>query len=325
MPEENQQIPQTPNGVSITPRHGVLFLGAGAFAILGFILSYGYLDHTAQPHTQTAAVAEAVDAFSGVQLVAQSAIVVDTVSGKTLYERNADVQLPLASLTKIPLILTVLEVLSLDETIRIPYDTPPANASMRLHKGELWKVKDVIRFTLIASSNEGAEILAQAADARLRAKYPDAPEGKAALWRMNDLAKQLQLNHTYFLNVSGLDQSVTQAGAYSSARDYALLLAYAAKQQEDILSATTRESLSLSDAEGNTETARNTNEAIGDIPGLILGKTGYTDLAGGNLAVLFDVGPAHPVIAIVLGSTYDGRFADIPHLVERARTSIGSH
>lgn len=297
-------------------------LGAGALALLGFIFSYAYLDYTAPTAVQTAAAAETTDPFLGTQLLAQSAIVVDLTTGKTLYERNADAQLPLASLTKIPLVLTVLEVLSPDELITIPYDTPPANASMRLRQGEVWSVLDVIKFTLIASSNEGAEILAQAADARLHAKYPAAPQGKAALWRMNELAKELQLNHTYFLNVSGLDQSTTQAGAYSSARDYALLFAYAARAQEGILSATTRDSLRLSDAQGNTATARNTNEALGDIPGLIMGKTGFTDLAGGNLAVLFDVGPAHPIMAIALDSTYEGRFDDIRTLSERAREAV---
>ena len=53
-----------------------------------------------------------------------------------------------------------------------------------------------------------------------------------------------------------------------------------------------------------------------------MGKTGLTDLAGGNLAVVFDVGLAHPVVAVVLGSTEYGRFEDMQKLVTTARKAI---
>ena len=78
----------------------------------------------------------------------------------------------------------------------------------------------------------------------------------------------------------------------------------------------------LTDENGNKASAFNTNEALGAIPGLIMGKTGYTDLAGGNLAVVFDVGLSHPVIAVVLGSTIDGRFTDMKQIVPAARKAV---
>ena len=53
-----------------------------------------------------------------------------------------------------------------------------------------------------------------------------------------------------------------------------------------------------------------------------MGKTGLTDLAGGNLAVVFDVGLAHPVVAVVLGSTESGRFVDMQKLVDAARIAV---
>ncbi len=69
-------------------------------------------------------------------------------------------QLPLASLTKVTTALVAAEVLDPDEVITIPMDTAPAGSAMRLAKGEKWKVRDVITFTLVASSNVGADILA---------------------------------------------------------------------------------------------------------------------------------------------------------------------
>ena len=53
-----------------------------------------------------------------------------------------------------------------------------------------------------------------------------------------------------------------------------------------------------------------------------MGKTGYTDLAGGNLAVVFDVGPVHPVIAVVLHSTQLGRFDDMKKLVAATQEAV---
>jgi D-alanyl-D-alanine carboxypeptidase len=50
---------------------------------------------------------------------------------------------------------------------------------------------------------------------------------------------------------------------------------------------------------------------------LVGGKTGLTDLAGGNLAVIFDIAPNHPVAAVVLGSSEKSRFDDIEKLVDK--------
>lgn len=314
--QSNEPIPE------VSPRRPPGVLALFLLAIAGFVLVYGYLDITISPDTgQTASVA-AVDSFAGIPLEAKSAIVVDLVTGKTLYALNADAQLPLASLTKVPLALVVSEVLRQDTIITIPYDTAPKGALMRLGQGEKWKIGDVVNFTLVASSNQGADILAIVSDESVRARYPQAPQGSATLWRMNDLARQLGLAHSYFLNDNGLDISLTQAGAYGSARDVATIFAYAASTSPEWFTGTTRDGLLLTGEEGHTTSALNTNEALGAIPGLIMGKTGFTDLAGGNLAIVFDVGLARPVVAVVLGSSREGRFADMKLLVTAARAAI---
>ena len=48
---------------------------------------------------------------------------------------------------------------------------------------------------------------------------------------------------------------------------------------------------------------------------MLLSKTGLTDLAGGNLSLVFDVGIGHPVAVVVLGSTKSARFTDGVELV----------
>ncbi len=302
-----------------------VYIAASLFliAVASFFAVYSYLDNAkAAAATQTAGVAAAIDPFEGLDITADAAIVIDLQTGKTLYERNADAQLPLASITKVPLALVVADNLPLETTITIPYDTAPLGAKERLGQGEKWSVRDVINFTLVTSSNEGADILARAADSAIRSRYPLAPAGGAALWRMNALAGEIGLAHSYFLNVSGLDESETQSGAYGSARDVAKIFSYAYTHDSGVLSGTARGGLLLTGEDGNTTSAVNTNEALGEIPGLIMGKTGFTDLAGGNLAVLFDVGLAHPVVAVVMHSTREERFTDMKALVAAARTSV---
>lgn len=245
--------------------------------------------------------------FADVPLTAKAAYVLDVRTGKTLFAKNADAQLPLASLTKVALALVVAETLPLDASITIPRDTAPPKSAMRLGAGEHWKVQDVLDFTLVASSNGGALALAEAADARIGIS-------KGTLTRMNAFAREIGLTQTYFLNVHGLDESTTQAGAYGSARDMAHMLAYAASHAPEVFANTARDALSLAGQDAATS-AFNTNEALPYIPGLILGKTGFTDLAGGNLGVVFDAGLARPIAIVVLGSTHEGRFEDMRRLV----------
>jgi D-alanyl-D-alanine carboxypeptidase len=251
--------------------------------------------------------------------------VLDLTNNQVLYQKNPNAQLPLASITKVPLALVVAEAMPPDSQITIPFDTAPQGNAQRLAKGDTWKVQDVIDFTLVASSNEGAQILADAANSAVLQKYPEAPHGgvdSAVLWRMNNLAKNLSLSRTYFINVNGLDVSTTEAGAYGSAYDIAELFAYAAEHSPAVFAATTHDSLQLQSIGGQETSAINTDKALDAIPGILMGKTGYTDLAGGNLAVVFSVAPNHPVVAVVLHSSVNGRFDDIKKLVQATQAAI---
>jgi D-alanyl-D-alanine carboxypeptidase len=308
---------------------GVAFVFC-AVAVTAFVLSYSTAATLARAQAPAEVAAAAAtepilpNYFATTTLLAKSAIVVDVSTGKVLYSLNADTQLPLASLTKVAMALAVSEGLHDADIVDIPYDTTPSADAPSLHSGEQWRAVDLLDFTLVASSNDGAKILAEAADGNLRQLYPQAPDGGAALWRMNDFAHELGLTNTFFLNVNGLDMSTTQSGAYGSARDVARLLTYAASTSPKLFSATTRSTIQVTSLAGRRVMASNTNEALPSIPGLIMGKTGYTDLAGGNLGIVFDAGAGHRIVAVVLGSTIDGRFTDIEKLVAAADKTYGA-
>ncbi len=320
MPNQETPSRNEPSAHTIT-RYGIALLcliAAGSFFIV-----YGYLEQAKAPVVQqTAAVAAKRDTFENIRIAAKAAIVIDLSTGETLYEKNADTQLPLASLTKVPLAVVVAETMDKNQLVTIPKDTGWNSNAQQLHQGEVLKLQDLIDYTLIASSNEGAEILGDLAEKFVYRKYPQAPMGGATLWRMNNLVSELGLSHTYFLNESGLDESRTQSGSYGSPRDVAKIFAYAAFTYPDTFAGTTENGRLVYAGNGAVASVTNTNDALGDIQGLIMGKTGFTDLAGGNLAVVFDIGLAHPVAAVVMGSTEAARFSDMKILIKKARESV---
>lgn len=301
---------------------GVLFVGVVAFFGTYAIAGMWYPGMPAQ--TATVVMPAEPDPFSSVSLIAKAAYVMDLKTGQILYQENANAQLPLASLTKVALVLAVIQALPADTLVTTPslYFAPPSGGTERLPAGQTWQLNDAISFTLTASSDDGADLLASAANDAIHEQYPASPAQNATVWRMNDLVQKLGLVNTYFLNDNGLDISTTQSGGYGSAHDMAMLFAYAASTSPSTFAATTQPSVTVDSTAGVAAIGTNTDTALDSIPGIIMGKTGYTDLAGGNLAVVFDAAAGHPVVAVVLGSTQDGRFTDMEQLVPAAQSAV---
>lgn len=347
--EQNQQadtqpelhyIPETPTPEPVvqtpTPTQPVLLaapplrqmLVGGSFLavsiLTGMALVTAYLPpfDVSTPQVQVAAAhSTQPDAFEGIQLSAKGVYVIDGTNDRVLYSKNPDAQLPLASITKVVLALAVSEVLPMDGTVMISRAAVEKGGG-GLTYGEEWKVRELLDYLLIASSNTAAEALAEAAEEGIRAKYPEAPAERVVIWRMNKLAKDLGMESTYFLNPSGLDESITQAGALGSAKDIATLFSYALRTDRELFAGTSREFATLGPINGVKRDVHNTNAALVNIPHIYMGKTGLTDLAGGNLAIAYDAGENHPVVVVVLGSTQDGRFSDVMKLVETTQIAL---
>ena len=84
----------------------------------------------------------------------------------------------------------------------------------------------------------------------------------------------------------------------------------------DIFNATTHERVTVQTLNGPLSGVPNTNTALNQFVGLSGSKTGFTDLAGGNLAIIFDVSLGKPVVIVVLGSCKEGRFEDMRKLYD---------
>lgn len=265
------------------------------------------------PAALGAVTASSSDPFSAVHLSAQSAIVVDLSNGQTLYSQNADQQLPLASLTKLLTIYEAQGVLSPDSLVTISSTSLAQDGDYGFTEGEQFAYKDLSRLAMVASSNDAAEAIAEAAEMR---------DGKTPAQFMAAAIQSAGLGHTVATNSTGLDVDTTEAGAYGSARDIAKLASEFLAQAPDVAKATTRLSVTIYSTSGALHSLPNTNPDVTAIPGVLLSKTGYTDLAGGNLAVVFDAGINHRIAVVVLGSTSTGRFTDVSRLIRAARVSV---
>lgn len=269
------------------------------------------------PHKTPAAVATQVatttipDTFTDVAIQAHAGIVYDITTGQTLYAKNADAQLPLASLTKLLTLYAASKQLSPSATVTI---TPEAlaqtgDAGDNFSLGERFTFSDLARFTLVSSSNQGAEAIAEAA-----ATAADTTDTRM----LASAASAAGLSQTYALNGTGLDESATISGGYGSARDMATLAGAFLTQAPQLAAATIQPSVTVTAADGSAHHAQNTDIDVETFPRLLLSKTGNTDLAGGNLVIVFDAGLNHPVAIAVLGSTQAARFTDVQTLMQAA-------
>ena len=152
-----------------------------------------------------------VDALS-----AQRAILMDSQTGRIIYDKNADERSLIASTTKIMTALIVCEQCNVLDRMRIPKEAVGIEgSSMYLQEGEILTIQELLYGLMLHSGNDAAVALAIYCGGTV--------EGFAGL--MNDKAHRLGLIGTHFENPNGLDSP----GHYSTARDLALLAAYAMK------------------------------------------------------------------------------------------------
>jgi D-alanyl-D-alanine carboxypeptidase len=241
-------------------------------------------------------------------IIAKAAVLYDPKTKEVLYAKNGQVTLPLASLTKLMTAQVVLNNVPIDTMITLSKKDVSVEGDAGdwdLKEGDTMTLGSVIKLGLDASSNHAMS----AAAAALGSQYIDD---------LNKTARELGLSHTYFLNSTGLDLTDVTSGAYGSATDVARLAAAFMHDYPSYFEVSTRASVTVP-VSGRSVTVKATGLPILDVPGIIGLKTGYTDLAGGNLVVAFDADVNHPLVAVVLGSTQAGRFQDMRTLINAAR------
>ena len=197
-----------------------------------------------------------------VQLSAAAAILMDADSGEVLYEKNAARRMRIASTTKIMTALVVLEHARLTDTITVTGDHMVEGSSMYLKPGETVTVEELLYGLMLCSGNDAALALADCCGGL-----------ETFVAAMNDKAAALGMTDTSFANPNGLDDEKH----YSTARDMAVLAAYAAQDP------TFRRICSTRTATVGGRTMTNHNKLLSQVEGCIGMKTGYTRAAGRTL------------------------------------------
>lgn len=259
-----------------------------------------------------------IPALEDIKVTATSAYVYDVRAKRALYNKNADDVLPLASITKLMTALVAHELIDADKTVTIQKTAVLQSGSSGLAEGEQFTSQALADYAMLASSNDAAYALAAAVGALIDETNPSQTFVRA----MNIRAEELELPNLKFYNPTGLDLSLTEAGAFGTAREISFLMEYILTNYPSILEPSTFTSTRVYNANGAYHDAENTNPIITTIPNLLGSKTGYTDLAGGNLTIAFDAGYNRPIIITVLGSSYDGRFTDVQTLVAAVTASL---
>ena len=192
---------------------------------------------------------------------AKRAYVLDGVSGRVLYEKNADSQSLIASTTKIMTALVICEQCNVLDRMRIPREAVGIEgSSMYLKEGEVLTLQELLYGLMLSSGNDAAVALAIYCGGTV--------EGFAEL--MNDKARILGLRNTHFENPNGLDSP----GHYSTARDLAVLAAYA---MDNPIFAKTVSTKSIRVGE---RYLTNHNKLLWRVEGADGVKTGFTKAAG---------------------------------------------
>lgn len=260
----------------------------------------------------------AIDHFADMDITGSSAFVWDVSAKRALWQKNPDEQLPLASITKLMTALLAYELFEEQTTISVTLAAITQEGSSGFVDGETFDLQSLSDLMLVSSSNDGAYAIAESVGALL------SENGSADTFisAMNIRAEELDLTQMEFYNPTGLDISPQRPGAVGSARDVTFLMEHILREAPTVLEATTKQSSAIYNEDGSYHDIANTNIALQDIPNLLGSKTGYTELAGGNLVVAFDSDLNRPIIVVVLNSTRSARFADVLALTEAARLTI---
>jgi serine-type D-Ala-D-Ala carboxypeptidase (penicillin-binding protein 5/6) len=262
------------------------------------------------------------DPFENIVLEAKAAYVLDARTGTSLFAYNSNSQLPLASLTKVMTALTAQDIIPDDADVVIRAEDVLTEGDSGLVLDELWSREKLASFMLLVSSNDAASALASTANLLLSDNSHDSP--KSFIDAMNFKARSLGLSQTFFVNPTGLDVNRDVGGAYGSARDVAFLMHQALLDLPQTIALTSSDSIRFFSENNIIHSAENTNDHVKSIPGIAASKTGITELAGGNLAIVVDTSLNRPIVVVVLGSTREGRFRDAIGLVRATYQALTS-
>lgn len=239
------------------------------------------------------------------------------------YERDPDEHcIPASTMKIMTCILTLEHVADLSETTVVTKQAAnlkDSNSLMGMFYGETLTIDQLLHGMMLVSGNDAALMLANYIAGSVEA-YAEMANAKAA---------ELGMTNTHFLNASG----AYRGGQYSTARDMAILMSYALKNDRfrELIS-TVKYTIEPNDVRKRADELENSNRLISDDPETsdvycplaIGGKTGSTVNGGKCLVAAGELDGAR-VIVVLIGAdepnSYD-MHRRMPHVFANAKFLI---
>ena len=259
-------------------RKDLALLCAGTICFWLFVLAFGTAqehglrESTVPPAVQTAAVQTErppVPEQPELSLNCRAACLMDQDSGTILYEKNADQQMPIASITKVMTLLLTFEAihdgrLTLDTLVPVSEHAYHMGGSqIWLEPGEQFTLDEMIKAICVSSANDAAVAVAELVGG--------SEQGFVQM--MNDRAAELGMTNTTFHNACGLDTE----GHLSTARDVAIMSRQILTTCPEVLHYT---GIWTDTLRGGATQLVNTNKLLRRYNGITGLKTGTTSGAG---------------------------------------------
>ncbi len=253
---------------------------------------------------------ESSDNFD-VDIKSPSAILIEAESGQVIYEKNCDIAMAPASVTKIMTLLLTFEAMdegkfSLDDTVVVSDHAASMGGSQCFFEtGEEQTVQDMIKCIIIASGNDAAVAMAE----KISGSEP------AFVNLMNERAEELGMKNASFKNACGLDT----AGHEMSARDISIMSRELITKHPEIFdySGIWMDSIIHKTSRGESRfDLVNTNKFLNMYTGATGLKTGYTSTAKYCMSATAERDGIQLIAVIMGGETKDIRNGDACRLLD---------
>ncbi len=229
---------------------------------------------------------------ANLDIASGSAILVDVETGSVLFEKNADMKIPPASMTKIVEMYVVLEAVengkvSLDDEVPLPKESwavnLPSDASiMFLAEGQHVTLRELLLGLAVASGNDASIAVANFVGNNM----------EDFVAKMNESVKRLGLTQTHFVESSGYsEQNITTAREFATfAREYIRRFPFALSEfhaQKELRYPLEKNLPDNRKSKGDSEAViqYNTNKLLGLLDGCDGLKTGFIYESGYNISV----------------------------------------
>ncbi len=225
---------------------------------------------------------------------AKSAVLMDVATGQLLYEQDAHTPLAPASVTKVMTLLLIMEAIDSgkigwnDMVTASETAAAKGGSQIYLKAGESMSVSDMVKSIAVSSANDCACAMAE---------FIAGSEG-AFVAQMNARARELGMEHTYFVNCTGLDDEPEASQHLTCAYDIALMSRELLVHHPDIKKFTT---IWMDTVRDGSFGLANTNKLVRFYQGATGLKTGFTAKAGYCLSASA-LRDGMELIAVVMGA-----------------------